>query len=117
MPFHLCLSAPPSIVNVSYILQQNVLEVMCTSTGSVASSVTWIKDGERVKIDGMTKLLAQNVVDRLVSTYDNSLTFYAEPGVTTGNYCCIVSNSVGSHSQCIGVTGKQLRFPQMSVIS
>ena len=93
-------------MNVRFSLQQQVLDVTCTSTGSVASTVTWMKDGEPVEMDGTRIILTQNITDREASTYDNILTFYAEPGITAGNYCCIVSNSMGSDSQCIDVTGK-----------
>ena len=104
------LSAPPSISTVGYNFQQSVLEVNCTSTGSVASNVIWMKDGEIMDIDGARILSVQKVTDRIASTYNNILTFYDEPVVTAGNYCCNVSNSLGSSSQCVNVTGKTLSF-------
>ena len=104
------------IVSVNYILQQEVLDVTCTSTGSVASTVTWMKEGEHVEIDSTRILLIQNITDRVTSTYDNVLSIYDDPGVTAGNYCCIVSNIVGYDSQCINVTGKPLSFAHLTAL-
>ena len=79
----------------------------------MASSVTWTKDEEPVEIDGTKNLLTQYVIDRTASTYDNVLTVIAEPGETAGNYCCSVTNTVGSDSHCVEVTGKtMLRYTQ-----
>ena len=80
----------------------------CTSTGSVASSVTWTKDGQSVEIDGTKNLLTQYVTNRAASTYDNVLTVNDKPGATAGNYCCSVTNAVGSASRCVEVMGKTM---------
>ena len=78
-------SAAPTISGpLVYDLQQTVLEVTCTSTGSVATTVTWMKDSSPVDIDGSVRVLTQTVTDRAASTYDNVLTVNAEPGETTG---------------------------------
>ena len=72
----------------------------------MASSVTWTKNGEPVEIDGIKNLLTQDITSRAASTYDNVLTVNAQPGETAGNYCCSVTNAVGSASRCVEVTGK-----------
>ena len=59
-----------------------------------------------MEIDGTKNLLTQYITNRAASTYDNVLTVYDEPGATDGNYCCSVTNVVGSASHCVEVTGK-----------
>ena len=80
----------------------------------MASSVTWTKDGEHVEIDGTKNILIQYVTNRAASTYDNVLTVNDKPGATAGNYCCSVTNTLGSASRCVVVTtGKtMLRYTQ-----
>ena len=73
----------------------------CTSTGSVATTVTWMKDNSPLVIDGTVFVLTQTVIDRTASTYDNVLTVNAEPGETTGVYCCNVTNVIGSAQSCV----------------
>ena len=100
-------SVPPTISGpLVYDLQLTVLEITCTSTGSVATTVTWVKDNSSVVIDGSIRVLTQTVTDRVASTYDNVLTVNAEPGETIGVYCCNVTNVIDSDQACVEVTGK-----------
>lgn len=46
----------------------------CTSTGSPATTVAWLKDGQPLSIDGSTYQLTQAVANRAESTYENVLT-------------------------------------------
>ena len=59
-----------------------------------------------MEIDGTKNLLTQDITNRAASTYDNVLTVNDKPGATAGNYCCSVTNAVGSASRCVVVMGK-----------
>ena len=81
------------------MLNQTSLVVNCTSTGSPATNVTWMRDGQPLTIDGTTYKLIQTVTNRTASTYENILTVNDQLSNVTGrNYTCTVTNALGSAS-------------------
>ena len=77
------------------------------STGSPATTVSWMKDVLSLSIDGSTYQLTQTVTDRASSTYSNVLTVSeAAPTGVAGTYTCTVSNDVGSGSDNVIAVGE-----------
>ena len=79
----------------------------CVSTGSPATTVSWMKDGQSLSIDGSTYQLAQTVTNRAASTYSNVLTVSeTAPTGVAGTYTCTVSNDLGSDSDSVTAVGE-----------
>ena len=74
----------------------------CTSTGSPATSVTWMREGEELTIDGTVYTATQTVTNRRESTYENVLTITVLDVTTVGTYSCLVENTLGT-SQTMSV--------------
>ena len=73
--------------------------VTCVSSGSPATSVTWMKDGQPLNTNGSSNYtFSQEITDRAASVYTNVLVVSR---MTTGNYTCIVANDLGSTSRNI----------------
>ncbi len=98
------LSAPPSITSLTFDPDSITSALTCTSTGSPATTVTWMKDGSQLVIDGTTYSMKQTVTGRNTSTYDNVLTI-VDSGNSFGTYICEVSNALGS-SGATSIAGK-----------
>ena len=75
----------------------------CVSTGSPATTVSWMKDG--LLIDDITGYtLTQTVTDRVNSTYSNVLRVSeGDPGST---YTCTVSNELGNSTRDVVPVGE-----------
>ena len=80
----------------------------CVSTGSPATTVSWMKDGLPLITDGSTDYtLTQTVTDRVSSTYSNVLTVSeGAPGGVAGTYNCTVTNDLGSASAVVMAVGE-----------
>ena len=73
VPLSLPTTVAPTISNLTYNHVHRTL--ICESTGSPATTVSWMKDGLLLTTDGSTGYtLTQTVTDRLSSTYSNVLT-------------------------------------------
>ncbi len=96
------LSAPPSIASLTF--DPGSFTLTCTSIGSPATTITWMKDGSPLVINGTTYCMEQTVTERPTSTYDNVLTI-VDSGSSFGTYSCEVSNALGS-SGPTSVTGQ-----------
>ena len=68
----------------------------CTSTGSPATTVTWLREGTVLTIDETVYTATQDVTDRRASTYENVLTIAAVDDTTVGTYSCSVENTLGT---------------------
>ena len=104
-----CLSFPvavPTITNPLVFIQGSSSSTMtCTSTTSIATTVTFmrdsttvgpLRDGESVVVGGVTYELAQTVTDRTQSTYENVLTINQPLASIVGStFTCRVQNTVG----------------------
>ena len=95
---------PPTITDLTYDEESRTLT--CVSTGSPATTVSWMKDG--LSIDDSTHYtMTQTVTDRASSTYSNVLTVSeGAPGGVAGTYTCTVSNELGSDSKVLVAVGK-----------
>ncbi len=103
MPFDIIvLSALPSIDSLTF--DPDSFTLTCTSTGSPATTVTWMKDGSPLVIDGTTYSMEQTVTGRSTSIYDNVLTI-GDRGSSFGTYSCEVTSALGS-SGPTSVTGQ-----------
>ena len=93
----------PTISNLTYYHRT----LTCESTGSPATSVSWMKDGDLLTTDGPTGyILTQTVTDRPSSTYSNVLTVSeTTTGGVASTYTCIVANDLGSHARKIVAIG------------
>ena len=91
---------PPNITDLTYEEEGHTLT--CVSTGSPATTVSWMRDG--VSIDDYN--LTQTVTDRYSSTYSNVLTVSeGAPGGVTGTYSCTVSNLLGNSTREVVAVG------------
>ena len=100
--------APPTVTNLTF--NSTALTLTCTSTGSPATIVTWMKDGSPLTVDGTTYTLEQTVTGRSTSTYDNVLTISEGSGNIEGSYTCTVENILGSDSMTVQVRGKGVLY-------
>ena len=105
VPLSLPTTVAPTISDLSYNHVHHT--VTCESTGSPATTVSWMKDGLLLTTDGSTGYtLTQTVTDRPSSTYSNVLT--VSETVTGGvhTYTCNVTNDLGSDVREIVAVGK-----------
>ena len=94
----------PFIDDVSY--NRSSQTIICTSTGGPATSVTWTKDTIPLKVDGTTYQHSQIITDTVTATYENRLTILGDDEEDAyGIYVCTVSNSMGSDTSEIKISG------------
>ena len=104
--FLLLYTVPPRITNLAFTDGSSSSFLTCTSTGSAATTVTWMRDGQPLIIDGGTYQLTQTVTDRADSSYENVLTIMEELStVVEHHYSCLVSNINGNASEHLNLTG------------
>ena len=119
-----CLSlfaANPSIINpLVFTWGSSSSTVTCISTGSVATTVTImrdsitvgpLRDGESMEFGGVTYQLTQTVTNRAQSTYENVLTINQPLANIVGStYTCSVENRFGTSpvSQPLIITMREL---------
>ena len=95
----IALGFPPAVPRVMAMernLSSSLSTLTCTSTGSPPTNVIWMKDGETLITNGTTYSLTQTLVDRVTSTYNNTLTIEARFADIIGEYSCKVGNSIGT---------------------
>ena len=105
---HVCLiilsPALPNVLNLKFDPINNAL--ICTSTHSPATTVTWMRDGHPLTIDGTTYQLMQTVTNRRESTYENVLTINDQLSSVGHIFRCTVINVLGSSSEELQALGK-----------
>lgn len=99
----LCNTAvSPTITSLTHERENRTL--ICVSTGSPATIVSWTKDGKDINIDGIHYTLSQTITSRRSSSYSNVLS--VGQGVSsTGDYTCTVSNILGTDFMSVLATG------------
>ena len=95
----------PSIISLTY--DGGNRAIYCISTGSPATRVTWMKDGQPLTADGSSPYsFSQTITNRSISTYSNVLSISETVQRVTGTYTCIVSNDLGSDSVEVVAVGE-----------
>ena len=95
----------PSITSLTY--DGGNRAIYCISTGSPATRVTWMKDGQPLTADGSSPYsFSQTITNRSISTYSNVLSISERVQRVTGTYTCIVSNDLGSDSMELVAVGE-----------
>ena len=79
----------------------------CVSTGSIASVVHWMKNGELLNGNNLYDVYStvQKLKDGTTSTYDNMLLIDSAVDVILGEYLCIVSNTIGEDEGSLALNG------------
>ena len=113
-------AAVPSITNPLVFTHGSPSSTLtCTSTTSIATTVTFMRDGNAINglvrdgdsaiVNGVTYQLSQTLTNRTQSTYDNVLTI-TEPlsSLAGSNFTCQVENVLGASqtSQSFQILGK-----------
>ena len=84
--------------------------MICVSTGSPATTVSWMKDTQPLITDDSTDYtLTQTITDRASSTYSNVLTV-SEGVSVAGTYNCTVTNDLGSASDVVVAVGEFISY-------
>ena len=114
-------AAVPTITNPQVFTQGSSSSTLtCTSTTSIATTVTFMRDGnaviglmrdgDSVTVNDVTYQLSQTLINRAQSTYDNVLTITeALSSLAGSNFTCQVENALGMSaiSQSITILGKR----------
>ena len=98
-----CCTGAPGMEPLTY--HEDNRTFTCVSTGSPATTVSWMKDGNNITIDGNQYSFSQTIIDRTSSTYRNVLRADA-PGGVAGVYNCTVTNVLGSNSTSVVAVGE-----------
>ena len=123
-----CLCCPTAIPNITNPLVftpgSSSSTLTCTSTGSPATNVTFMRDGTTVGplrggeskvFDGVTYQLTQMVTNRAQSTYQNVLTINQPLSDIVGStFRCSFENTLGTapNSQPLAITGELFLYEQ-----
>ena len=106
-----CLSPAtegPTVSTLTY--HEDDRTVVCVSTGSPATTVSWMKDGQPLITDDSTDYtLTQTITDRVSSTYSNVLTV-SEGVSVAGTYTCTVTNDLRSNSSVVVAVGEFISY-------
>ena len=109
--------AGPTVNNPLLFTPGSPSTVTCISTDSPATTVTFmrgsttvgpLRDGELVSVGGVTYQLAQRVINRRESTYENVLTINdALANLVDDTFTCTVVNTLGMNtSSSITISGE-----------
>ena len=100
-------AAVPTITNPLEFIQESPSSTLtCTSTTSIATTVTFMRDGNAINgivrdgdsatVNGVTYQLSQTLTNRAQSTYDNLLTITeAQSSLGGSTFTCQVANPLG----------------------
>ena len=95
----------PNITNLTYNDQSRNL--ICTSTGGPATTVTWRRDGVVITLSA-TYQQTKRVGDPVAGTYQTVLTIDSslDKDSIVGTYSCTVENDRGNSSETVVVPGE-----------
>ena len=114
-------AAVPNITNLEFTLGSPSSTLTCTSTTSIATTVTFmrggnaingiVRDGDSTTVNGVAYQLSQTLTNRTQSTYDNVLIITeALSSLAGSNFTCQVKNTLGpsqtSQSLIFQILGK-----------
>lgn len=96
-------SLPPKVDIIDLKIKPQGSVLTCTSTGSPATNIEWMKDGQLLTIEGVYSE-TQTIVDRAAATYDNVLIIDDKDSNVFGStYTCSVNNVLGSDKQSLKI--------------
>ena len=101
--------APPRVTSFQCTSSATHFTLSCNSTDSPVTSVTWVKDGTNLTIDGTLYQPIQTETHRRYSVCTNTLVSTGNLDSMVGNHIRIVSNSFGSSSQSIVIAGMHVQ--------
>ena len=95
----------PTVTSLTFDEQSRTLS--CTSTGGLAITVTWRRDGVVITLNA-THQQTKRLVDPVEGTYQTVLTINQSVGWNNivGTYNCTVENVRGESSETVVVTGE-----------
>ena len=99
-------TAAPTVTYFQRVWSTTNFTLTCTSTNSPATTVTWMRDGTTLPINGAKNHFYQTVTSRRSSTYQNTLVVDDDIENVTGNYSCKVTNTFGSYTSSLNIRGK-----------
>ena len=116
--------AVPTITNLLLFTQGSPSSTLtCTSTTSIATTVTFVRDGNAINgivrdgdsatVNGVTYQLSQTLINRAQSTYNNVLTITEALSSLAGStFTCQVENALGPSqtSDSFQILGKTCVF-------
>ena len=102
----------PTIMSLTY--DEPSSSVICISTRSPATVVSWMKDEDIIDESSTDYTLTQTVTNRTTSTYSNVLTIHMGASVV-GTYICNVSNELGSDSEEVVILGELMVVSRSSI--
>lgn len=109
-----CLSAPIVIGSLER-RDASIFTLVCATSGSPPTTVTWVKDGDTLVNDRMFQI-TQELRDGTTSLYDNVLRVDGRPDAVTGTYTCTVDNDLSSvTTQSITLSGKLPYVPSLNL--
>lgn len=92
--------------DMSYHSSDHLATVVCLTRYSPPTDVEWTRDGVPVEVDGIGYEMTQVVTERQsYSRYRNTLIIRDAFDLAGDHtYCCNISNSAGSSSECVHTT-------------
>ena len=97
------MTGTPQISSLNFSLE--LQELICTTSVSPPTTVSWRKNGQPLTIDGTTYEQSQRVIDTSDSVYDNIL-YSSDVANFVGTFECMVANSIGEVSRSLVVDGE-----------
>ena len=80
------------------------MALICISSGGPATTVTWMKNNERLTIDDNHYRQTQTLTDSDLATYENILYFNDSLNLV-GYFTCTVHNTRGNSSKSLSTDG------------
>ena len=94
----LCLliaTTAPVVSDFLFSITETPFTFSCLSSLSPPTEVIWEKDGEVINSSSNDYHFTQTILNRITSTYDNTLVFNGTIEDVVGEYSCTVVNSLG----------------------
>ena len=99
------MSDAPNLRSLEYTTSNTRLTLKCRTAQSPPTNVTWLKNWEKLTIDGNRTQMSQHVLDRSDNVYETTLTIVDHPYDYIGNYTCFVGNLFGNDTKELSIQG------------